>query len=145
MIHNEPHPSAGNTVTLSPKRDGPDIKNGDEYQVEDYWDRVSGGSWMTAGGNPGYIWPREHYDTTDTAAEMEHGHWETGSVSDQLDHATRIRSATPGQPADGPYPATVDELASEVAAWIRNAEKGARGLGEAIVAAITQQPGETPE
>lgn len=42
-IHSEPSPLAGKTVKLT---------SGDEYVVEDWWDRVSGGSWMTAEGNP---------------------------------------------------------------------------------------------
>ena len=43
LIHPEPHPRAGETVTLT---------DGDQFHVEDYWDRVSGGSWMHAVGNP---------------------------------------------------------------------------------------------
>ena len=46
-IHEEASPLAGQTVT---------IKGGEfaglEYVVEDWWDRVSGGSWMFATGNP---------------------------------------------------------------------------------------------
>lgn len=45
-IHAEPSSLAGTTVIV-------DIGNGtQEYRVEDYWDRVSGGSWMWAKGNP---------------------------------------------------------------------------------------------
>lgn len=44
-LHPEPAPLAGQTVTI-------DLGNGPEsYRVEDWWDRVSGGSWMTARGN----------------------------------------------------------------------------------------------
>lgn len=35
-----------------------------------------------------------------------------------LDKATRLRPATEGRPEDGPYPATVDEVADEVIAWL---------------------------
>ena len=55
MIHNEPHPLNGQTVRI---KDGTvdqtqgEVIGGAEYQVEDWWDRVSGGSWMYAEGNP---------------------------------------------------------------------------------------------
>ena len=52
MIHSEAHPLAGQTVTLALSRDAPDFKSGDEYRIEDWWDRVSGRSWMDASGNP---------------------------------------------------------------------------------------------
>lgn len=42
-IHPEPHPLAGQTVVVADL--GP-------FRIEDYWDRVSGGSWMFAAGNP---------------------------------------------------------------------------------------------
>ena len=46
VIHSDPHPQAGQTVTV-------DIGNGPQpYRIEDWWDRVSGGSWMNATGNP---------------------------------------------------------------------------------------------
>lgn len=42
MIHNEPHPKAGQTVTLD---------DGTEYRVEDWFDRLLGKSWTQANGN----------------------------------------------------------------------------------------------
>lgn len=45
-MHSDPHPQAGQTVTV-------DIGNGSEpFEIEDWWDRVSGSSWMFAEGNP---------------------------------------------------------------------------------------------
>lgn len=45
-MHSDPHPLAGQTVTV-------DLGNGPQaYEIEDWWDRVSGGSWMYADGNP---------------------------------------------------------------------------------------------
>ncbi len=41
-----------------------------------------------------------------------------GRVSAELDAAAAQREATPGRPQDGPYPATVGEVADEVVAWI---------------------------
>lgn len=52
MSHSEPHPLAGQTVKLELAAEGPNLANGDLYQIEDYWDRISGGSWMFAAGNP---------------------------------------------------------------------------------------------
>lgn len=56
-IHSEPHPLAGKTVKI---KEGVQDRSGmvvadAEYRVEDYWDRVSGGSWMFATGNPAAI------------------------------------------------------------------------------------------
>jgi hypothetical protein len=49
MPHAAPHPLAGQRVTV-------DIGNGPEgYELEDWWDRISGGSWMYAEGNPAAI------------------------------------------------------------------------------------------
>ncbi len=49
MKHEEPSPLAGKTVMI--KQSAHEL-GGEEYQVEDYWDRVAGGSWMNAEGNP---------------------------------------------------------------------------------------------
>lgn len=48
-IHKEPHPLAGKTVTIA---DRVEQIGGSLFVVEDYWDRVSGISWMNANGNP---------------------------------------------------------------------------------------------
>lgn len=61
MIHNTPSPLAGKTVTLKPdaipdvRADAiPDVRGGETIaiQIEDWWDRVAGSSWMWAQGNP---------------------------------------------------------------------------------------------
>ena len=49
--HPDPHPLAGKTVRLNLKGEA-DIKTGDHYVIEDWWDRLGGGSWMWAKGNP---------------------------------------------------------------------------------------------
>lgn len=50
-IHKEPHPLAGKTVTVN--HASVNFGNGPhEFVIEDWWDRVSGGSWMNATGNP---------------------------------------------------------------------------------------------
>ena len=46
-MHAAPFEKAGQTVTLT---SGPFA--GSEYRIEDYWDRLTGGSWMDAAGNP---------------------------------------------------------------------------------------------
>lgn len=55
-IHPDPHPLAGATVLIASHPDAvepADVLAGPvEYRIEDYWDRITGGSWMTAQGNP---------------------------------------------------------------------------------------------
>lgn len=41
------HPLAGETVTIQKGK-----YKGCEYRVEDYWDKLTGGSWGCAQGNP---------------------------------------------------------------------------------------------
>lgn len=50
MIHPNPHPLAGRTVTIQ----SGEFKDA-QYRLEDWWDRVSGKSWMFAKGNPACI------------------------------------------------------------------------------------------
>lgn len=55
MIHTSAHELAGKTVTLKPVKDDPSnslFKEGAEFRVEDWWDRISDGSWMDGVGNP---------------------------------------------------------------------------------------------
>lgn len=52
MIHDQPHPNAGCTVTLSLAETAPDIRTGDLFVVEDWADRVFGRSWGVMDGNP---------------------------------------------------------------------------------------------
>lgn len=55
MMHTERHPLAGKLVTLNAEVDKgarSELSSGMLYRVEDWWDRVSGGSWMNAKGNP---------------------------------------------------------------------------------------------
>lgn len=47
MNHSEMHPTAGQVVIIKRGEHA-----GQEYRVEDYWDRVSGKSWMHSAGNP---------------------------------------------------------------------------------------------
>lgn len=54
-IHAESHPLAGTTVRIKDGVTDPAqgaVVAGAEYRVEDYWDRVAGGSWSMAEGNP---------------------------------------------------------------------------------------------
>lgn len=46
-MHAEAHPLAGQLITVSSGEFA-----GKEYRVEDWWDRLTGGSWMNANGNP---------------------------------------------------------------------------------------------
>jgi len=50
MSHESKHPLSGKTVLLKVNDDKELV--GKEYRIEDWWDRVSGKSWMWAQGNP---------------------------------------------------------------------------------------------
>ena len=54
MIHNDKSELAGQTVKVAEWVKHPQNKNfgGIDILIEDWWDRVSGGSWMFAQGNP---------------------------------------------------------------------------------------------
>lgn len=52
MIHDEPHPLARRTVTIQPCNDSEFAVQPATIVIEDWWDRVGGGSWMDAAGNP---------------------------------------------------------------------------------------------
>jgi hypothetical protein len=52
MIHTEPHPLAGQTVTVTFRTYYPVAVRTAEFKVEDWWDRVAGKSWMNSDGNP---------------------------------------------------------------------------------------------
>lgn len=47
MKHKQSHPLAGKTVTIKKGK----FKD-KEYRVEDWWDKLTGGSWLDAQGNP---------------------------------------------------------------------------------------------
>jgi len=55
-MHNEKHEKAGQTITVNLK--APIVMGGAagrttmEFTVEDWWDKLSGSSWMFAEGNP---------------------------------------------------------------------------------------------
>lgn len=54
-MHTSPHPLAGKVVKLGTNaKRHPQFGElaGQEFEVEDWWDRVTGGSWMNANGNP---------------------------------------------------------------------------------------------
>jgi hypothetical protein len=61
------------------------------------------------------------------------------NTKDQLDHATRLRSAAEGDPTQGHYPATVFDLAAEVVAWINKVDAAyAPGLRTAVITALVR-------
>jgi hypothetical protein len=54
-LHDTPHPLAGQTVQLNDTAKDPAqhaVVPGASYRLEDWWDRVSGQSWMDCIGNP---------------------------------------------------------------------------------------------
>ena len=54
MIHDKESELAGKTVKIKEDVKHPQVENfgGSDFRVEDWWDRVSGISWMNAKGNP---------------------------------------------------------------------------------------------
>lgn len=56
MTHSQAHPLAGKTVTLNDSVVEDfmqhQVVSGAEYRIEDWWDRMTGGSWMNDDGNP---------------------------------------------------------------------------------------------
>ncbi len=50
MIHDNEHPLVDQTVTIKTG-----TYKGQEYRIEDWWDRVIGKSWMVCQGNPACI------------------------------------------------------------------------------------------
>lgn len=52
-MHNEAHELAGKTVKLKDTiPSDPDGLAGQDFRLEDWWDHLTGGSWMFAQGNP---------------------------------------------------------------------------------------------
>jgi hypothetical protein len=54
MKHTESHELAGKTVVLNDKASDlvqKQVEPGNFFQVEDWWDVLTGGSWMDANGN----------------------------------------------------------------------------------------------
>lgn len=54
VTHMEKHPLAGKTVKIKPTVKHHQFKNfgGADFILEDWWDHLTGGSWMDADGNP---------------------------------------------------------------------------------------------
>lgn len=55
MSHPHPHPLAGQTVRLNDTAADPGqgaVVPDATYQLEDWWDRIAGMSWMACDGNP---------------------------------------------------------------------------------------------
>jgi hypothetical protein len=56
-MHTESHPLRGKTVRIDTDSNLCDVFTGEplagkEYRLEDWWDHLTGGSWMFANGNP---------------------------------------------------------------------------------------------
>ena len=53
-MHEESHPDAGKKRIIKDDRQHHGVPNfgGSEIRIEDWWDKLTGGSWMFAEGNP---------------------------------------------------------------------------------------------
>jgi hypothetical protein len=59
-MHTESHPLAGQTVKIKDGTQDPTqscVVGGAEYRIEDWWDTLTGKSWMLSDGN----WAAMHY------------------------------------------------------------------------------------
>lgn len=93
MKHDTPHEKAGQTVTLKPDFKGTDADPlpGSEFEIEDWWDRLTGGSWMDAAGNPAalkYAMRSGLLANLPTDDEVVYGHDKSGFG--HLVHASEI-------------------------------------------------------
>lgn len=52
MRHEDKHPLAGQEVELIDEFDHRQYPDMDSFVIEDWWDHLTGGSWMNANGNP---------------------------------------------------------------------------------------------
>lgn len=53
MLHDSKHPNAGQVVKIAEGTKHPQYEvGGADFLLEDWWDRVTGRSWMDANGNP---------------------------------------------------------------------------------------------
>lgn len=65
------------------------------------------------------------------------------SIREQAEYAIRVREATPGLPQDGPYPATIEEVADELASFIDELDATcARGVRAALIDRFINRDGE---
>ena len=71
MIHDQPHPLAGQTVKLT---------NGQEYRLEDWVDRLAGKSWMVCDGNPACLIYAVHSAQADLPTDDEVVYGKVGAM-----------------------------------------------------------------
>ena len=92
-IHAEPHPLSGQSVVI---RDGVTDRRdmvvaGAEYRVEDYWDRLTGKSWMYSDGNPAAMQYALRTGGQDIPLDDEVLYGKIGNLG-HLVHVTEIKS-----------------------------------------------------
>lgn len=96
-MHDKPHEQAGQTVQVSTKLAlSQQSETTLDFRIEDWWDRVSGGSWMTAEGNPaalGYAM-RSGFTGLPVDDEVVYGHTEDGLG--HLVHVSEIATVVSG-------------------------------------------------
>jgi hypothetical protein len=67
-------------------------------------------------------------------------HVGTNWVAQAAESAIAQREATPGLPADGPYPATIEEVADELAAFILELDRtSAPGVAACVFEILTPE------
>lgn len=76
-MHTAPHPLAGQTVKLRDVAPGDNIKDGDMFRVEDWFDRVVGESWRSAQGTN---WAARNYAARTRHADDDVVYGKVGSL-----------------------------------------------------------------
>lgn len=100
-LHEQSHPLAGRTVTI---RKGVhdaaqhQVMPGAQYRVEDYWDRLTGKSWMHSDGNPAAMHYAIRNATNSLPIDDEVLYGKIGSLG-HLVHVSEIEQPDEGVPA----------------------------------------------
>ena len=86
----EPHPLAGQTVTVN-FGDRGNITGLVDMKVDDWWDHLTGSSWMTAEGNPACMMyaMRSGFNKLPADNDVLYGHEANGALA-HLFHTTEI-------------------------------------------------------
>ena len=100
MRHDTPHESAGKTVTVTTAQPlffqkGASVA----ARVEDWWDRVSGGSWMDATGNAACLDFAVRSAVCGLPTDDEVLYVKTGDGRGHLAHVSEVSAAADGQVA----------------------------------------------
>ena len=97
MTHDTSHELAGQTVTvITAQALHGQADTSVQYRVEDWWDRVSGGSWMDAVGNPACLAFAVRSAVCDLPTDDEVLYGKTPDGLGHLVHVSEVQAAADG-------------------------------------------------